>query len=547
MTSLKGLAELLVAFSLASGAVAQPSPDAVRSAAHVKAHITFLASDLLQGRETGSPGYDIAANYVAAQFAQLGLKPAGVNGTYFQPVPLIAARPVDEGRFVVRGRDGAEVKLVFGEDVIVGRPFGPAERRVSAPMVFVGFGVVAPERGRDDYRGLDVKGKIVVVLSGAPAGFQTEERAFYASGRTKREQATRRGAVGMMFVNLPADEKRRPFAEGRRAWQSWAMTWRNPDGTPNDTAPGTPSLGLISVQGAEKLFAGARASYAKITAAAEKPKGDPPRFVLARSLDVTLHMESKEIESANVAGLIEGSDPRLREQVVVLSAHLDHVGVTPPINGDGINNGALDNAAGIATTLEVARAFLESGKPPRRSILFLAVTGEEKGLLGAEYFARHPTAPAASLAANVNLDMPILTYDFLDVVAFGAERSTLGVAVQRAAARSGVALSPDPMPEEGLFTRSDHFRFVEAGVPSIFLMTGFQNGGEAQFKGFLAGCYHKPCDDLSQPINYAVGAKFAAINYEIAREIADADARPVWNKGDFFGGKFARPALIADR
>jgi len=521
--------------------------DAVAQAERVRAHVTFLASDLLQGREAGSPGYDIAANYVASQFAQLGLKPAGANGGWFQPVPLLGVRPADEGRFVVRGKDGAEVPLVFGEEVMPGKPFGPAERKLSAPLVFVGFGVVSPQHKRDDYQGLNVKGKIVVVLSGAPASFQTEERAYYANGRTKRAQAAAHGAVGLISLYLPSDEKRRPFAEGKRTWQSWAMTWRKPDGSPSDVALDTPQLASVSVAGADKLFAGAKKTYAQVAEAAEKPKGDPPRFALATRLDVALRTETKAVESANVAALMEGSDPKLKGEAVVLSAHLDHIGLTPPVNGDGVNNGALDNAGGIATTLEVARAFREAGKAPRRSVLFLAVTGEEKGLLGAEYFARNPTVPLSSLAANVNLDMPILTYDFLDVVAFGAERSSLAGAVQRAVAREGVALSPDPLPEEGLFTRSDHFRFVEVGVPSTFLMTGFQNGGEAKFRGFLAKCYHKPCDDLSQGIDYAAGAKFARINYEIAREIADADERPKWNKGDFFASKFAQPQMIADR
>ena len=535
----------LAALAASSLAIAQVTPDDTASAANIRAHITFLASDLLQGRDTGSPGYDIAANYVAAQFAQLGLKPAGANGTFFQPVPLVAVRPRDEGRYVLKAKDGTEVTLTFGDDYMVARPFGPETRKLSAPMVFVGFGVVAPEKKRDDYKGLDLKGKIVVVLSGAPSAWQTEERAYYANGRTKREQAAKRGAVGMISLYLPADEKRRPFAESKRDWQHWAMNWRKPDGAPNDTAPETPSLGSLSLQGAEKLFAGARVPYAKIAEAAEKPQGETPRFALATSLDVTLHTETRMSESANVAAMLEGSDPTLKSEVVVLSAHLDHIGISPPLNGDSINNGALDNAAGIATMLEVARAFKESGKVPRRSVLFLAVTGEEKGLLGSEYFARNPTVPATSLAANVNLDMPVLTYAFTDVVAFGADRSTLGPAVARAAAKTGVALSPDPMPEEGLFTRSDHFRFVEAGIPSIFLMTGFQNGGEAGVRGFLASCYHKPCDDLALPINYEAGARFAVINYGIAREIADGDARPVWKKGDFFGGKFARPALIA--
>jgi Zn-dependent M28 family amino/carboxypeptidase len=220
--------------------------------------------------------------------------------------------------------------------------------------------------------------------------------------------------------------------------------------------------------------------------------------------------------------------------------------VTPPVKGDSINNGALDNAAGVATTLEVARTFAESGQRPRRSILFLTVTGEEKGLLGAQYFARNPTLGARPIVANVDLDMPILFYDFTDVIAFGSDRSGIGPAVRRAAGRMGVALSPDPMPEEGLFTRSDHFRFVEVGVPAVFLMTGFANGGEEKFRGFLAGCYHHPCDDLSQPIDYAAGAKFARLNYEITRELADGDTRPLWVKGDFFGTKFAPPTMIAD-
>jgi Zn-dependent M28 family amino/carboxypeptidase len=547
MSLFKVLAASTLALAIGSPAAAQVAAEAAKSAANVKAHIVFLASDLLQGREAGSPGFDIAANYVASQFAQLGLKPAGVGGSWFQPVPLLATRPADEGRFLVRSKDGVEVPLVFGEDVMPGKPVGPAARHVTAPMVFVGYGVVAPERGRDDYKGLDVKGKVVVVLNGAPSSYQTEERAYYANGRTKRAQAAAHGAVGVISLYLPGDERRRPFAQSKRIWQSWAMTWLKPDGAPNDVAVETPQLGSVSVAGAQKLFAGAKVDFLKLAAMAEKPKGDPPRFALPATLDVTLHTESKAIHSENVAGLIEGSDPKLKDEVVVLSAHLDHIGVTPPVDGDSINNGALDNAAGVATTLEVARAFQESGQKPRRSILFLTVTGEEKGLLGAEYFAHNPTVGRGSLVANVDLDMPILFYDFTDVIAFGSDRSGVGPAVRKAAGRMGVALSPDPLPEEGLFTRSDHFRFVEVGVPAVFLMTGFQNGGEAKFRGFLATCYHRPCDDVSQPIDYAVGAKFARLNYEITRELADAEARPLWVKGDFFGTKFAPKQMIADR
>ncbi|MBL8769954.1 MAG: M20/M25/M40 family metallo-hydrolase [Phenylobacterium sp.] len=545
MTARKFFAVAAAALSLSSTAFAQSPPAGASSADRIRAHVGFLASDLLQGREPGSPGYDIAAGYVASQFAQLGLKPGGEGGSYFQTVPLVAFRAAEKGVYTVRGKDGVAVPLAFGPDVLTGRNAGAGDLRVSAPLVFAGYGVVAPERRRNDYKGLNVKGKIAVVLSGAPAFFQTEERAFYGNARTKREAAAKAGAVGVIFLSTPSDEARRPFAEGARTWQAWSMTWRKPDGTAFDPAPAAPGLGNVSVQGAEKLFAGAPKTFAEVIAAADKRKADPPRFALATSMDVTLRTEVRSVQSSNVAGLLEGSDARLKDEVIVLSAHLDHIGVTPPVAGDEINNGALDNAGGIATMLEAARAFIESGRRPRRSVLFLAVTAEEKGLLGAEYYARNPTA-GGTMVANVNLDMPILTYDFVDVVAFGAERSSLGPAVRRAAERMGVTLSPDPMPEEGLFTRSDHFRFVEVGVPSTFLMTGFQNGGEARFRGFLRDCYHKPCDDLSQPIDYGAGARFARINYEIARELADADERPLWNKGDFFATRFAPAASIAD-
>lgn len=525
----------------ASSAVAQPAPPPLSDAARrVQAHMEFLASDLLEGREAGSRGYDIAADYVAAQFKQLGLTPAGDAGSYFQRVPMVAYRPVDEGSLVLK-RGGAATPLVFGDDYVVGRDPRAAETRLSAPMVFVGYGVVAPERGRDDYAGLDVRGKIVVALDGAPRGIQTEERAHYRSGRVKRAEAARRGAVGFLTVNTPAGEKLRPFADGAKRWRSWSMTWRETGGQAYAVAPEVASLGEVSVAGAAKLFAGAPSSLDQIYAAAETPAGDVPRFALPAVLEASYRTETKALESRNVAGLLEGSDPKLRGEVVVLSAHLDHVGVANGAEGDRIYNGALDNAGGVATTLEVARMAVGAKKGPRRSVLFLMVTAEEKGLVGAEYFARNPTVPLGALAANVNLDMPILTYDFTDVVAFGAERSAIGPAVRRAAARMGVGLAGDPMPDEGLFTRSDHYRFVEVGVPSVFLMTGFGNGGEAKFRGFLKDCYHKACDDLSQPIDYAAGAKFARINYEITRELTDARVRPAWNRGDFFGGRFANP------
>jgi len=516
-------------------ASAQSDDSADISAANIHAHMTFLASDRLRGREAGTPQFDMAASYVAAQMKGLGLTPLGGRGGYFQHVPLIAYRTADQGALTLKSNSGRPTRLLFGKDYLVGGNVLAPKLERDAPLVFVGFGLVAPEQGRDDYRGLDVKGKIVVALSGAPKFLQTEERAYYGGGRVKLAQAEAHGAVGFVSVNTLTGERLYPFADDVRQYQSWDMTWRKPDGKPF-VASQIPVLANVSVAGAHKLL-GQDADT--ILAAAETREGAMRGFALPFSLHAVLHSEIHKMESENVVGVLPGSDPMLKNEYVVLSAHLDHIGVTPPVKGDAINNGALDNASGVATTLEVARLLRASRKPTKRSVLFLIDTAEEKGLIGAEYFARNPTVPGSAIAADVDLDMPILTYDFTDVVAFGADRSSLGPSVRRAAARMNVKLSPDPMPDEGIFTRSDHYRFVEQGVPAVFLATGYANGGEAATRFFMKTNYHKPSDDLSQAIRYDVGAKFARLNYEITRELADG-ARAGWNKGDFFAAKFAQ-------
>ena len=530
---------VLLTVAVLTAADARRPTDA--AADRVRAHIEFLSSDLLEGREAGTPGYEIAAQYVASQFRQLGLSPAGDTGSFFQKVPLLSYRNSDRGSVTLRGTGDRSIALAFGDEYLPGRFPVAGTRTVTGPLAFAGFGVVAPERKLDAYGDLDVKGKIVVVMSGAPVDIPSEERAYYMSTRNKRAEAARRGAIGMVVVNTPEEDQRTHFSDGARTWDTWSMTWRQANGDPFDPVPTVPVLaGLSSIAG-EKLFQGAPTTFREVATLAEAKEGpELPHFPLPWSQDAKLSIETKPVESRNVAGMIPGRDPAVKDEVVVLSAHLDHVGVTAPVNGDAINNGALDNAAGIATTIEVARMMTTAERGPRRSVLLLAVTAEEKGLIGADYFARNPTVPGERIVANVNLDMPILRYDFTDVVAFGAERSTIGDAVRRAARRVNLTLAPDPLPQEGLFVRSDHYRFVEAGVPAVFLMTGFANGGEKQFSEFLSTCYHKPCDDTSQKLDYRAGAKFAQINYEIARELADAPARPSWKPGDFFGTKFGR-------
>jgi Zn-dependent M28 family amino/carboxypeptidase len=231
----------------------------------------------------------------------------------------------------------------------------------------------------------------------------------------------------------------------------------------------------------------------------------------------------------------------------MLSAHLDHLGIMQVDGNDKIANGAMDNAAGVATMLEAARAFVDSGRRPKRSVLFVALTGEEKGLYGSEYLAKYPLPAGKKLVANVNLDEPMLTYDFTDVIAFGAEHSTIGATVGRAAVQMGIKLSPDPDPDQNTFVRSDHYSFVQQGAPAIYLSTGYANGGQAAWKEYEDKHYHDPSDDLSQPINWEAGAKFAKINYLIARDLADAPQAPRWYVGDYFGDKFAPNAAKAPK
>jgi len=500
----------------------------------MRAHVGFLASDEMKGREAGTPEYDIAARYVAAQFETMGLKPAGAKDSYIQPVPLVTFRPAEMGSVTLM-RGAAKTALEFGVDYLPGStPLAP-ELVKEAPLVFVGFGVVARQFKRDDYSGLDVKGKIVVLLTGAPSSLPTEERAHYGNIVSKREFAAKRGAIGIILVDTPTREKVLAFATRARNWRYLGATWAHSDGTPYYPGGTAPVLASFSLAGAAKLFANLPGGADAVFAASEGKAGNPKRLALPMTARVSLNTEINRVMSGNVAGLLEGSDPALKEQVVVLSAHLDHTGICPEVNGDKICNGAMDNAMGIASMIEVAHGFKHLKAKPKRSILFLAVTAEEKGLVGADYFAQNPTLPKANLVGNVNLDMPVVTYDFVDAVAFGAERSSIGPAVARAGASMGIALVPDPQPEEGFFTRSDHYRFVQQGIPAVFLKTGPGGDGTVANATFRKTHYHQPSDDMNLPIKWAAATRFVALNLAVARDLADAPERPRWNKGDFFG------------
>nr|WP_100169246.1 M28 family metallopeptidase [Microbulbifer agarilyticus] len=502
----------------------------------MRADVEFLADDRLQGRETGSAGYQQAANYVAARFAELGL--VSITGEdYFQQVPLRKAL-WDPGAatLVLHSREG-DITFDLGVDFLAAPSAAHRDSTTTAGLVFVGFGIDAPAYGIDDYAGLDVQGKIVVYLSGRPQHLPNEVGAHFASNRTKQRTAARRGAVGTISLNTPMRELRRPFAASTKHLQDPRWDWLRADETPGNAIQRLQPGVMLDMPAAKQLFMGAARSLDTIFTEIENglvPQG----FSLPDTATLTSSAKHQRISSPNVVGLLPGQDPQLKHEYIIFSAHLDHIGIEPDTNL--VNNGAQDNAAGIAVMLEVARLFAAAEHGPRRSILFVAVTAEEEGLLGSDYFAQHPPVAPSSMVANINLDMPMLLYPFRDVIAFGAEHSSLGETTARAARRAGLKLSPDPMPEQVIFVRSDHYSFVRQGIPAIYLITGREaidseiDGSHAQIQ-FLRDHYHRPSDQSDAGINYIAAQQFAEVNYAIARDVADSTQKPRWNQGDFFG------------
>ncbi len=545
---MKSRGALAVGFLLALsvvGVVRAESP-AVDLAA-LRAHAGFLADDRLQGRDTGSAEYEIAALYAATRFAEYGLTP-GAGESYLQPVRFVESRVENPSLSVaatgtVAGERGGQ-PLVPLEDYILTGSVSAPRSRISAPVVFVGYGIDAPELGENDYAGVDVRGKVVLLFSGAPASFPNDQRAHHSSRRLKAELADRHGAIGVVTIRDRSDEKRVPWERIVTYAHRPRTAWKGRDGKLQDAFSGVALFAALSRPGAGKLFAGTGVDLEALLDAAENRESRSR--LLPLRIEASCDNALREVESPNVAGVLAGSDPVLRDEYVVVTAHLDHVGVGTAVDGDTIYNGFYDNAMGSSILLEAARILAKSPERPRRSILFLLMTGEERGLLGSDYFVSDPTVPLASIVADVNVDMPLLLTPTADLVAFGADHSSLGSLVERAAKDNGFALIPDPMPEEVIFVRSDQYSFVRRGVPAIYLTagSGSVDGGEAQRKAsaaFVATNYHRPSDQLDLGADWPSVARFTATEVELARLIADADGRPQWNPGDFFGDTF-RPA-----
>jgi hypothetical protein len=508
----------------------------------IRADMRFLADDLLEGRGTGSRGHEIAAHYVASQLEGIGLKPAGDDGSYFQEVP-IRSLTVDEALSSARlSYKGSTVTLNAREDyLLVGDP-GRRQVDVEAPVVFAGYGITAPSQGYDDYRHIDAKGKIVAVLFGAP-NFPTAVKAHYSASWLKRENAEAHGAVGYLLIYDPALENIYPFKTQVRDIAIPKRNWLNREGRPNAYYPGLKVVGVFSAAGARQLLAGSGHTLEQVYAGAKKHK--PPTFALAQIAHFHTATNWSDTKSPNVIARLEGSDPSLSAHYVVYSAHLDHLGISTPVDGDAIYNGALDNASGVAVLMEVARAFSSMPVKPKRSLLFIAVTGEEAGLLGSDYFANNPTVTKSSMIANVNMDEDVMLWPLEDVVALGAEHSSLEGVVERATQRMHLLSSPDPQPEQVDFIRSDQYSFVRQGIPAFSLNAGFKSDDPSIqpakiMEDWERKFYHHPQDDMQQPgLNFEAAAAYARTAFLCGLFIANDPTPPSWKPGDFFGLAFA--------
>jgi Peptidase family M28/PA domain len=528
--------------ALAGGDSADKAMTAIRPES-IRANMRFLADDLLEGRGTGTRGYELAAKFVATRFEAYGLQPAGNDGTFFQEVPLVSMRPdqIHSSFALVKG--GAEQFLGYRTDYITSGDPGRDDTSVEGPVVFVGFGVTAPEQGYDDYKGIDASGKIVAMIFGAP-NFESSLKAHYSSSAIKAANAVAHGAVGIIALDTPTLEQMYPFSKQVRDLANPQFRWLNKLGQPNDYFPQIKGRAFLSLASTRKFFEGSPHSAEEVFAAAKA--GKPTSFPLELTAKIHNVTKRENVVSPNVVAKLEGRDPAVKGEFLVYTAHLDHLGIGEAVQGDKIYNGALDNASGSAVLLEIAQAFRQMNPKPRRSILFVAVTGEEAGLLGSDYFAHNPTVAKNSIVADVNMDEVAMFWKMEDVLAFGAEHSTLSAIIQSAAARMQLSVSPDPVPEQVVFIRSDQYSFVKQGIPAVMPSPGFKSSDPKVepakiFMNWEETRYHQPQDDMEQPgLNFDAAAQYARFAFLCGYLIAEEKERPRWNKDDFFGDRYGK-------
>jgi Zn-dependent M28 family amino/carboxypeptidase len=543
--SIVSAALLTTVFALSGNAQQRVSPQSLVDEKTIRAHIKFLSDDLLEGRGTGARGGEIAANYIAAQLEALGLNGAGPKGSFFQQVSLVGVKADPNTKLIVSSRSVKE-SFKFAEEFVAFTGAQTEQTDVDADLVFVGYGINAPEARWNDYKGPaeDYRGKILVMLVNDPPATTEEPNLFggraltyYGRWTYKYEEAARRGAAGVILLHTD-ESAGYPWSVVRTSNGSWRFDIARGE---NDKTPYLKFRSWMTDDAAKRMMKLAGQDLADLRQKAASRDFQPLKLNLRGSLD--LKSEMKRVQAPNVAGILPGRDPKLRDECVVYSAHWDHLGVgAPDKTGDNIYNGAVDNASGVASVIAIAEALtkLPPTQRPRRSSLFLFPTAEEQGLLGAEWYSKHPLVPLEKTAANVNLDsMNVLgiTHDFIPL---GAERSTLKAVVESVARERGMSVSPDARPEQGSFYRSDHFPFAKVGVPSISLKEGNdyvgrpKGWGEQQFKAYNTAHYHQPSDEFRDSWDFRGMIQEADIALAIGRRVADANAMPRFNPDDEF-------------
>jgi hypothetical protein len=503
------------------------------------AHIQYLASDDLQGRDTGSEGYRKAADYTAKQFAAAGLQPKGTNG-FLQPMDF-NVRQIDEPHCSLELNSGGNtnpnvvsnnigVLLTLGTDATLHVSGDPAPE-LTAPAVFVGYGFAVPEANYDEFAGQDLHGKIAVYITGGPTNISSALRSHYQSAQERWKALQHAGAIGIAVIANPKN--------AAIPWERSTLARFNPVMSLADASVAT-SHGMqfnasINAAYADKWFEGTGHNIAELLALADAAQ-PLPKFSLNVIVHAKIAYTERKVSAPNVIGVLPGSDPALKNEYVVISAHLDHLGVGRPMNGDSIYNGAMDNASGVASLIEIANHLKRDGIHPRRSILFAAVTAEEKGELGSEYFVAHPTVDRHAIVADLNMDMflPLFALKYLEVQ--GLDESTLGDDVRAIGQARGVIIQADKQPDQNRFIRSDQYSFVKAGIPALAFKFGWVPGTpeEKIFNDWVATRYHAPSDDLSQPVDVVGAAQFNALLQALAVRVADADGRPSWEPNSFF-------------
>jgi len=533
----------MLALVIASVAVAAATPDnATLGQEGIRwwTHVQVLASDAMRGRDTASPAHKAAADYVVSEFKGAGLAPGGLGGDFIQPVDVKIAQIDESGSSLGIVRGGEVLPLKLGDDATLTVRAGLAEA-IEADAIFCGYCLTIPEYQYDDFEGLDVKGKIAVLIQGAPGHIPGNLRAHYVSREERWRALARAGAIGMLSIQNPKDVE---VPWERNSLRRLAPTMQLADER-FDESRGQQFGATLNPARADLLFATSGHTFAELLAIADQGKA-LPRFPLRLRLRATERVNLSDGQSQNVIGILPGSDPGLKNEYVVYGAHLDHLGEIAAVPGDARNdriyNGAMDDASGVASLIEIATLAKVGKLRPKRSVLFVAVTGEEKGLLGSTYFAANPTVPKSAIVGEINMDMYLPLYPLKILEVYGLEESTLGADVRAIASQYDVAIVPDREPARRLFIRSDQYSFIKQGIPAIFFKFGWEPGSpeEKASKDWLRERYHAPSDDLAQPVDKTAAAKYNRIMLDLGLRVADASERPRWNDDSFFK-RFANP------